>query len=179
MLLAIIKQDFSPRSSRQHLVPTKTMNRSTLLGMDRAIPEFEKMHNNIHFSHFDYLVGALLGLRRNAFHSSHRPHQPPPTVFLIDNPVKSCKNGKHVTNMACDETGIPQIIYVDCVVKNKESGKRTRAADLETVNSPLYKRSKLASLPSFPVVPAGRPMPPPPPLFVASLAKVAAMPLRS
>jgi hypothetical protein len=159
------------------------------------MPECEKLHHNIHISHID-MVKAPIGLRKTACHFSRRLQQPPSTVVL-DEYVKSCGNSMHVANMACDETGVPRIIYVHCVAMIKESGKRSRVADLDTVISPPYKRSKLASppsypdkrsklaslpsypdkrsklasLPSYPVLLPGRPLPPPPPLFVVSKAK--------
>lgn len=143
------------------------MNTSVPVGMPFLMSASHEPQCSSMMSNPDNLVEALLGLRGdNADLCSHLPLQrsfnSSPT-----NVTTQCTIGLRelAVIISDDESEIPEVIYVDHT--SKWARKRSRPAASEKPQ----KRHTFGSTASLQIVPVGRPMPPPPPLFVATFGQ--------
>lgn len=127
----------------------------------------QKPHSSTMMSNTDNLVEALLRLRdMNEDVCTQHSLQHSLIAFPTNETIHRTIDLRDlVVTISDDENEIPEVIYVDH--KSKWARKRSRPAASENPQ----KRYKFGSTASMQKVPAGRPMPPPPPLFVASFGQ--------
>ena len=128
--------------------------------------EYKKSHHTMVLP-AENVVETLLSLRRRKIHSSIYPQLQISHSFIPKYSSTDEEWAEYDENLAAvsdDETEIPKVVFVD-----RRTTKRSRYVEPEGLASSDRKKSKPTCLPCLPMLPAGRPMPPKPSLYVASL----------